>query len=149
MAASYDWDLTAAGVIADYAAHLQGADATIFARSLDDACADVNRAFLSGGMDPSGLLTDDHVSGARIVAELAVVYYNQRVTGNVSKAVDTMYRSAQSQVSLIRKDANTWVAYRRQTGLGTVTTFLDTDTMVNTAYIDGLPHPGDMRWGIW
>lgn len=149
MPASFGWGLTAAGVISDYAAHLQGADATIFAKALDDACADVNRAFGSASMDPASLVTDDLTSGARVVSELAVVLYNQRVTGNTSKALESMRRDVYAQVSAIRRDANTWLAYSRTVGLGTVVTNLDTDPQANLNYINELPHPGDRRWGEW
>lgn len=149
MAASFDWGLTASDVIDNYAAYLQTAEATIFARSLDDACAEVNRAFLAGGMDPSALTTDDLTSGQRLVSELAVVYYNDRVTGNTSKSLEGMRRNAESAVREIRKDANTWVAYNSETGIGTMTTFLETSARADSAYIDTLPTPGDRRWGVW
>ena len=149
MAASYDWGLTASDVIDGYAAYLQTASATVFARSLDDACADVNRAFFAGGMDPSSLTTDDQTSGARLVSELAVTYYNDRVTGNTSKALSEMRRRAEGAVNAIRRDANKWVAYAKDSGIGTMTTNLDTSSRANPNYIDSLPHPGDQRWGKW
>lgn len=149
MAASFDWNLTTTIVEQRYAQHLQGPDPTIMTQALDDACADVNRAFLGGGMEPSQLVTDDLASGARIVCELTVVYYHQRATGNLSKAQEQMRRWADSQVEKIRKDANSWVAYSRETGIGTMTTMLDTGTNVDLDYIDNLPMPGDGVWGGW